>query len=141
GLPGRGKPEEIVRLGAHLDSWDLGTGAIDDGAGVAIMVEAARRIGQLPKKPRRTIRVALFANEEFGLSGARAYAEAHKDELARHVMAAESDFGSGRVWRLASHVDPAKLSVVADLAKLLGVEQGKNDSGGGADLGPLAPAR
>jgi carboxypeptidase Q len=140
-IPGREKPEEIVLLGAHLDSWDLGTGAIDDGAGVAIMVEAARRIGQLPKKPRRTIRVVLFANEEFGLSGARAYAEAHKDELARHVMAAESDFGSGRVWRLASRVDPAKLSVVADLAKLLGVEQGKNDSGGGADLGPMAPAR
>ena len=140
-IPGREKPEEIVLLGAHLDSWDLGTGAIDDGAGVAIMVEAARRIGQLPKKPRRTIRVVLFANEEFGLSGARAYAEAHKDELARHVMAAESDFGSGRVWRLASRVDPAKLPVVADLAKLLGVEQGKNDSGGGADLGPMAPAR
>ena len=140
-IPGREKPEEIVLLGAHLDSWDLGTGAIDDGAGVAIMVEAARRIGQLPRKPRRTIRVVLFANEEFGLSGARAYAEAHKDELARHVMAAESDFGSGRVWRLASHVDPEKLSVVADLAKLLGVEQGKNDSGGGADLGPMAPAR
>jgi len=140
-IPGRERPEEIVLLGAHLDSWDLGTGAIDDGAGVAIMVEAARRIGQLPKKPRRTIRVVLFANEEFGLSGARAYAEAHKDELARHVMAAESDFGSGRVWRLASHVDPEKLSVVADLAKLLGVEQGKNDSGGGADLGPMTPAR
>ena len=140
-IPGRERPEEIVLLGAHLDSWDLGTGAIDDGAGVAIMVEAARRIGQLPKKPRRTIRVVLFANEEFGLSGARAYAEAHKDELARHVMAAESDFGSGRVWRLASHVDTEKLSVVADLAKLLGVEQGKNDSGGGADLGPMAPAR
>ena len=140
-IPGREKPEEIVLLGAHLDSWDLGTGAIDDGAGVAIMVEAARRIGQLPRKPRRTIRVVLFANEEFGLSGARAYTEAHKDELARHVMAAESDFGSGRVWRLASHVDPEKLSVVADLAKLLGVEQGKNDSGGGADLGPMAPAR
>ncbi|HEV8581387.1 MAG TPA: M20/M25/M40 family metallo-hydrolase [Thermoanaerobaculia bacterium] len=139
-ISGREKPEEIVLLGAHLDSWDLGTGAVDDGAGIAIMIEAARRIGQLPKKPRRTIRVILFANEEFGLSGARAYAEAHKDELARHVMAGESDFGSGRVWRIASRVDPAKLPVVADLAKLLGVEQGKNDSGGGADLGPLAPA-
>jgi Zn-dependent M28 family amino/carboxypeptidase len=140
-IPGREKPEEIVLLGCHLDSWDLGTGAIDDGAGCAIMMEAARRIGQLPRKPRRTVRVVLFANEEFGLSGARAYAEAHKDELARHVMAGESDFGSGRVWRIASHVDPTNLPAVADLATLLGVEQGNNESGGGADLSPMAPAR
>ena len=140
-IPGREKPEEIVLLGCHLDSWDLGTGAIDDGAGCAIMMEAARLIGSRPKKPRRTVRVVLFANEEFGLSGARAYAEAHKDDLARHVMAGESDFGSGRVWRIASRVDPSKLPVVADLAKLLGVEQGENDSGGGADLSPMAPAR
>jgi hypothetical protein len=140
-IPGGEKPEEIVLLGAHLDSWDLGTGAIDDGAGCAIMIEAARRIGQLPRKPRRTIRVVLFANEEFGLSGARTYAEVHKDELARHVMAGESDFGAGRVWRISSRVDPAALPFVAGLAGLLGVEQGTNESGGGADLGPLAPAR
>ena len=140
-IPGREKPEEIVLLGAHLDSWDVGTGALDDAAGCAIMIEAAQRIGRLPKKPRRTLRVVLFANEEFGLSGARAYAETHKDELARHVMAGESDFGAGRVWRISSRVDPARLPIVAELAKLLGVEQGTNDSGGGADLGPLAPAR
>ncbi len=140
-IPGREKPEEIVLLGAHLDSWDLGTGAIDDGAGVAIMMEAARRIGQLPKKPRRTIRVVLFANEEFGTSGARSYAAAHQDELARHGMAGESDLGTGKVWRVSSRVDPAKLPVVADLAQLLGVEQGSNDAGGGSDLEPLAPAR
>jgi carboxypeptidase Q len=140
-IPGREKPEEIVVLGAHLDSWDLGTGAIDDAAGCGIMLETARRIGQLPKKPRRTIRVVLFANEEFGTSGARAYAEAHKSELGRHVMAGESDLGSGRVYRLSSHVDPAKLPLVADLAKLVGVEPGDNDSGGGSDLGPMSPAR
>ncbi len=140
-IPGREKNGEVVLLGCHLDSWDLGTGAIDDGAGCAIMMEAARRIGQLPRKPRRTIRVVLFANEEFGLSGARAYAEAHKDELARHRMAGESDLGAGRVWRISSHVDPAKLPAVADLAKLLGVEQGDNDAGGGADLTPMVPAR
>jgi hypothetical protein len=140
-IPGRERPEEVVVLGAHLDSWDLGTGAIDDAAGIAIMMETARRIGELPRKPRRTIRVVLFANEEFGTSGARSYAAAHKDELARHVMAGESDLGSGRVWRISSHVDPAKLPVVADLAKLLGVEQGDNTAGGGSDLGPMSPAR
>jgi hypothetical protein len=140
-IPGREKPQEVVVLGAHLDSWDLGTGAIDDGAGVAIMMETARRIGQLPKKPRRTIRVVLFANEEFGVSGGRAYADAHKDELARHVLAGESDLGSGRVWRISSRVDPAKLPVVADLARLLGVEQGGNETEGETDLEPMAPAR
>ena len=139
-IPGREKPDEIVLLGAHLDSWDLGTGAIDDGAGVAIVTEAARRIGQLPQKPRRTIRVVLYANEEFGTSGARAYAEAHKGELSRHVLATEADLGAGRVWRLASRVDPATLPLVADLARLLEVEQGNNEAGGGADIGLLAPA-
>lgn len=143
-IPGREKPEEIVLLGCHLDSWDLGMGAIDDGAGCAIMIEAARRIGQLPTKPRRTIRVVLYANEEFGLTGARAYAEAHKDELSRHVLAGESDFGSGRVWQISSRVDPAALPLIAGIAELLkplGIEQGGNEAGGGADLIPLAPAR
>ncbi|HEX6903623.1 MAG TPA: M20/M25/M40 family metallo-hydrolase [Thermoanaerobaculia bacterium] len=141
-IPGREKPEEIVLLGCHLDSWDLGTGAIDDGAGCAIMIEAARRIGQLPVKPRRTIRVVLYANEEFGLNGARSYAEAHKNE--RHILAGESDFGSGRVWRLSSRVDPATLPIVAEMVELLkplGVEAGDNQSGGGADLSPLIPAQ
>jgi len=139
-IPGREKPEEIVLLGAHLDSWDLGTGAIDDGAGCAIMMEAARRIAELPRKPRRTIRVVLYANEEFGTSGARAYAAAHQDELARHIMAGESDLGSGRVWRISSRVDPAKLGIVSDLARLLGVELGDNGTHGGSDVEPIAQA-
>ncbi|RPH56768.1 M20/M25/M40 family metallo-hydrolase, partial [bacterium] len=137
-------PEEIVLLGCHLDSWDLGTGAVDDAAGCAIMMEAARRIGELPRKPRRTLRVVLYANEEFGLSGARAYAETHASELPRHVLAGESDFGSGQVWRISSRVDPAQLpaiDVLADLLKPLDVERGNNEAGGGADLSPLRPAR
>jgi hypothetical protein len=89
-IPGSELPQEIVLLGAHLDSWDPGTGALDDGAGVAIVVETARRLAALPRHPRRTVRVVLFANEEFGLSGARAYAEAHKDELAQIAVAAEA---------------------------------------------------
>jgi carboxypeptidase Q len=143
-IPGREKPEEIVLLACHLDSWDLGTGAVDDGAGCAIMIEAARRIGELPKKPRRTIRVVLFANEEHGLSGARAYAAVHATALPQHVIAGESDFGSGKVWAIASRVDPARLpaiGIMADLLKPLEVEQGNNEANGGADLIPLRDAR
>jgi carboxypeptidase Q len=143
-IPGREKPEEIVLLGCHLDSWDLGTGAIDDGAGCAIMMEAARRIGELPQRPRRTVRVVLFANEEFGLSGGRAYAEKYAADLPRHILAGESDFGSGRVWQADSRVAPEALPLFDEVAKLLapiGVERGDNESGGGADLSPMAPAR
>jgi carboxypeptidase Q len=143
-IPGREKPDEIVLLGAHLDSWPLGTGAIDDGAGCAIMIEAARRIGELQEKPRRTIRVVLFANEEFGLSGGRAYAEAHAAELPKHILAGEADFGSGKVWRLSSRVAPDTLPAMDEIAKLLaplGVERGNNGAGGGADLSPLIPAK
>ena len=94
-IPGRERPQEIVLLGAHLDSWDLGTGAIDDAAGCGIVIEAARQIGLMAQKPRRTIRVVLFANEENGLKGGKAYAEAHAAELASHVAALEADLGQG----------------------------------------------
>ncbi|MCI0433622.1 MAG: M20/M25/M40 family metallo-hydrolase, partial [Gemmatimonadetes bacterium] len=103
-LIGTGAAQEIVLLGAHLDSWDLGTGALDDGAGVAIVVEAVRLIRELNLAPRRTLRVVLFANEEFGLTGANAYANQTPDELARHVIAMEADLGAGPVWRLDSRV-------------------------------------
>ncbi len=142
-IPGRERPGEVVLLGAHLDSWDLGTGAIDDGAGVAIVAAAARQILASGRRPRRTIRVVLFANEEFGLSGARAYAAAHAAELPRHVFASESDFGSGRVWRLRSRVAPDRLPLVGAIARLLaplGVAPGDNDAEGGADVEPLQPA-
>ncbi|HYU34036.1 MAG TPA: M20/M25/M40 family metallo-hydrolase [Thermoanaerobaculia bacterium] len=142
-IPGREKPEEIVLLSCHLDSWFPGTGAIDDGAGCGIMIEAARRIGALPQKPRRTIRVILYANEEFGLSGGRAYAETHAAELPRHILAGESDFGSGRIWRASSRVAPEALPLFGELVKLLAplnVERGDNEAEGGADLTPLAPA-
>lgn len=142
-IPGREKPEEVVLLGCHLDSWDLGTGAVDDGVGCAIVMEAARRIGQLEQRPRRTVRVVLFANEEFGLSGARAYAEKYAAELPNHFLAGESDFGSGRVWRASSRVAPEALPLFDEVAKLLapiGVERGGNEADGGADMGPLAPA-
>ncbi len=143
-VPGRERPEEIVLLGAHLDSWDLGTGAIDDGAGCATMLTVAALLRELPRAPRRTVRVVLFANEEFGLSGARAYAEAHADELERHHLAMESDFGAGRVWRFATAIDPAALPEAEKIAAVLaplGIEHQGNTAFGGADLIPLREAR
>jgi hypothetical protein len=143
-IRGREKPDEIVLLGCHLDSWHLGTGAIDDGAGCAIMIEAARRIGALKEKPRRTIRVVLYANEEFGLNGAIAYAKEHAAELPKHILAGESDLGSGRALSVSSRVAPETLPALAEIAKLLaplGIERGDNTTSGGADLIPLATAR
>lgn len=106
-LRGRERPQEIVLLGAHLDSWDQGTGAIDDGAGTAIITAAAKLIGDLPQRPRRTVRIVLFGSEEVtqpdppgGAFGGNSYARNHATELPRHVLAGESDLGSDRVYRL-----------------------------------------
>jgi Zn-dependent M28 family amino/carboxypeptidase len=142
-IVGRELPEEIILLGAHLDSWDLGTGAIDDGAGVAIVSAAARLIAALPQRPRRTIRVVLFGNEEQGLWGARQYAELHADELANHVMAMESDFGANRIWQFESRVEDERLPLMDEIAAQLtelGVERGGNEARGGPDVSPLREA-
>ncbi len=140
---GREKPEEIVLIGAHLDSWDMGTGAIDDGAGVAIVVAAARLIQQLPQAPRRTVRVVLFGSEETGVHGGAAYAEAHAGELANHVLAAESDFGADVVYQLRSGVGEDARAHIATMARALstlGVAPGDNSAGGGADVGAMHAA-
>lgn len=142
-IPGRGRAEEIVLLGAHLDSWDLGYGAIDDGAGVAIVTEAARLIGKLDRPPARTLRVVLFANEEFGLSGAKEYARLAGDEIGRHVLAVEADLGAGPVWRLQSSVAPEALPAIGDMHRVLAplqIEAGDNTAQGGSDLRPLREA-
>ena len=110
------------------------------GAGVAIVVEAARLIGKLERKPARTVRVVLFANEEFGLSGANEYARLVGDEAARHVLAVEADFGSDAVWRVQSLVAPeavAAVDTIREVLKPLALEAGGNDARGGSDLGPL----
>ena len=140
---GREKPEEIVLTGAHLDSWDLGTGAIDDGAGVAIVSAAAELIAALPQRPRRTIRVVLYGNEEQGLWGAKQYAETHADELDNHVIAYESDFGAGRIWEFQSLVDDESLPLMDEIAAQLvglGVARGNNEARGGPDISPLREA-
>lgn len=139
-IPGREKRNEVVVLGAHLDSWDLGTGAHDDGAGVAIMTAAAKLIGDSPQRPRRTIRVVLFANEEFGLSGARAYAQVHAGEAARHVFGMESDLGAFMPLGLRSRVTAEYLPAIRAMHSVLaplGVEYRGNDASGDADVGQL----
>jgi Zn-dependent M28 family amino/carboxypeptidase len=98
-LKGSETPEEIVLIGAHLDSWDLGTGAIDDGAGCAIVAGAAKLIGSLPRRPKRTVRVVLFGAEEMDYSGP-AYAAAHGGQAAKIVIAGESDFGARKVVQI-----------------------------------------
>lgn len=92
-VPGTTKADEVMLLGAHLDSWDLGDGALDDAAGVGIVLDAAQRL--VGTKPKRTVRVVLFMDEEFGGRGSRAYVEAHRAELPKHVAALEADSGAG----------------------------------------------
>jgi carboxypeptidase Q len=102
------RPKEIVMLGAHLDSWDQGTGAIDDGTGTAIITAAAKLIRDLPHRPQRTVRVVLFGSEEVaqpvppaGAFGGHSYASNHQAELADHVLTGESDLGADRIYELA----------------------------------------
>ncbi len=141
-IRGREKPDEIVVLGCHLGSWDVGQGAQDDGAGCVMVMEAGRLIASLPVPPRRTVRVVLYTNEESGLAGGKAYAAAHAME--RHVAALEADTGAGRPlgFRIQGGADdekPADLDAFAELAGLLGPLRADTleNGGAGADIGPL----
>ena len=99
-IPGTDKPDEIVVVGAHLDSWDLGTGTMDNGTGSCVVLETARTLAALAKaghKPKRTIRFCLFSGEEQGLHGSKEYAKRHKDELPKHSAALVHDTGTGKV--------------------------------------------
>ncbi len=143
-IPGRENPEEIVIIGGHLDSWDLATGAIDDGAGVGITLETARLIMASGWQPRRTVRLILWGSEELGLLGGRHYAEQHKNQLRRHVIATESDFGAGRIWQMTHSVnDAAKplVELIGELVAPLGVAPGADDvRHSGPDLTPMIEA-
>lgn len=142
-IKGTEQSEKIIVIGGHLDSWDLGTGAVDDGAGVGITMAALNLIKDSGFAPKRTIRLVLWGAEEVGLLGARAYAEAHKDELADHVIAAESDFGAGRVWDFRTRVGEEDLpftNAIHRQLRPLGIGRGANDSGGGPDVIPLRMA-
>lgn len=140
-LTGTDLADEIVLIGCHLDSWDLGTGALDDGAGCGIVVGAAMLIADLPERPRRTIRVVLYGAEEVGLFGATAYAREHGDNLDKHVLASESDFGAAPIWRFQTRFGEAALPYARKIQSLLmplGVTPADNRATGGPDIGVLA---
>lgn len=141
-LRGRERPEEIVLLGAHFDSWDVGTGASDDAVGCVVTWEAVRLLAKLGIRPRRTVRVVLWTNEENGLRGATAYAEKHAATARNHVFALESDSGVFEPARLGFSGSSAARSIVRDIGLLL-TPLGLSDigpGGGGADIGPIAQA-
>jgi carboxypeptidase Q len=138
-LRGATRPDEVVVIGGHIDSWDVGQGAMDDGGGSVAAWEALRVIKGLGVRPRRTIRVVLWTNEELGLAGALAYRDAHRAEMARHVLAIESDNGVFRPRGLLFTGSPQGLAVVRGVAGLLariGADSAQV-SGPEADVGPL----
>jgi carboxypeptidase Q len=138
-VPGTDLAHETVLISAHLDSWDLGPGAVDDGAGVAIVTAAAACIARLAPRPRRTVRVVLFGNEENGFDGARAYGDRYGQDP--HQWVGESDFGAGRVWRLRSRVRPEALPLVRQMAQVLaplGVAWSDDTEGNQGSPGPDA---
>jgi carboxypeptidase Q len=138
-LRGRERPEEIVLIGGHLDSWDVGPGAMDDGGGCIATWEAARLLLRLGERPRRSVRVVLFTNEENGTRGAHGYRDAHRSELPHHVLALEADSGMGRPLGFGLTAGPEGLATVRDLARLLtGLDAARIwEGGGGADVNLL----
>jgi carboxypeptidase Q len=119
-LVGREKPDEVVVLGGHIDSWDVGQGAMDDGGGSVAAWEAVRLMKELGLRPRRTVRVVLWTNEENGLEGGNGYRDAHKAELGRHVMAMESDGGVFAPTGFAFAGSDSAAALVGQAASLLG---------------------
>ncbi|QAU24224.1 peptidase M28 family protein [Dyella sp. M7H15-1] len=140
-LVGRKYPDQVVAIGGHLDSWDPGTGAIDDGAGVAIALGAAKLIHDLPQRPDRTVRVIAFANEEMGLWGGRAYADKHAAAVGSFQLGSESDLGAAPVWQMSASVKPQARGAIEQIAKVLqpiGVAyDAKQPGGGGSDLSQM----
>src|ERR1043166_6007200 len=143
-IKGREKPEEVVLIGGHIDSWDVGQGAQDDGGGIVATWEAVRLLKKLGLRPRRTIRVVLFTNEENGARGGAAYADAHKSELPNHILAVESDSGVFRPtgFGLSEKATPQARADFNEIAKLLtGLRADHiNPDGEGTDIAPMMQA-
>jgi carboxypeptidase Q len=141
-IRGRERPDEVVVVGGHFDSWDVGTGATDDGGGCIVTWEALRLMRKLNLRPRRTVRLVLWTNEENGLRGGLAYRDRHRSQLANHLLMLESDSGVFRPTGFGfSGTDTARATItqIASLLQSLGVDRiGPN--GGGADIGPSVEA-
>jgi carboxypeptidase Q len=137
-IRGRELPDEVVVVGGHLDSWDVGAGATDDGGGCVVTWEALRIMKKLNLRPRRTVRVVLFTNEENGGRGGTAYRDQHRAELAKHVMMLESDGGVFRPLGVGfTGTDAARETVKAIATLLSGIAADQVIAGGGgADIGP-----
>jgi carboxypeptidase Q len=138
-LRGSEKPEEIVLVSGHFDSWDVGQGAHDDGGACMAAWHAVRVLKELGLRPKRPIRVVLWTNEENGLAGGRAYREQHKSELPNHVLAIEADSGIFRPLGYGFTGSPAARAAFADVLSLLepiGADK-IGGEGGGADISPI----
>jgi carboxypeptidase Q len=140
-LKGSEKPDEVVLIGGHFDSWDVGQGAHDDGGGCIVAWEAARLLKELGLRPRRTIRVVLYTNEENGLRGGTAYRDAYRADIPKHILAIESDSGVFRpegfgLDATAPRQARANLQEIAKLLSGIGSDRIAED-GGGADIGPI----
>jgi carboxypeptidase Q len=138
-LVGSQKPDEVVVLGGHIDSWDVGTGAMDDAGGVVAAWEAVKLLKRLGLRPKRTIRVVAWTNEENGGRGSAAYRDTHMSELPKHVMALESDGGVFNPLGVGVTAGEGGIAIIRDVASLLSPIDADSATigGGGADTGPL----
>lgn len=140
-LKGSEQPEQIVIVSGHLDSWDLGTGAIDDAAGVAVAMQTAQLLKRLNLRPKRTIRVIAWMNEENGLVGGRTYAQEHASELLNHYAAIEADRGAGHPLGFEAKVNEGVLAMIAPVSDILqsqGAGLLRRTEGTEADISPIA---
>ena len=138
-LRGSSAPDEVVVMGGHIDSWDVGRGAMDDAGGVVVAWEAIRILKELGLRPRRTIRVVGWTNEENGLRGGNGYRDAHRGELDKHVAAIESDAGVFKPQGFGFTGSDSAFALVRQIGSLLaGIGAGDIvRGGGGADIGPI----
>jgi carboxypeptidase Q len=141
-IRGRERPDEVVVVGGHFDSWDVGTGATDDGGGCVVTWEALRIMKKLNLRPRRTVRVVLWTNEENGGRGGLAYRDRYRDQLSNHVLMMESDSGVFRPTGFGFTGSDAARGKVKDIATLLrGIQADRiGPAGDGADIGPSVQA-
>jgi carboxypeptidase Q len=138
-LVGAEKPDEVVVFGGHIDSWDVGRGAMDDGGGVVVAWEAVKLLKRLGLKPRRTIRVVGWTNEENGGKGGQGYRDTHRAEVEKHVLAIESDGGVFKPQGFGFTGSDAAFDILKEIGTLLNrIESGNiSKGGGGADIGPI----